>query len=105
MVSTSMGLMWVVCLLIGCFAPRGLALTMCRLDLTRLEPGRGWTDRQMDGWREGEWGSWEAREGRWLDRKGRNKDCQATQTDDDLLNWCLGDCCSARYGAAVSLVY
>lgn len=55
MVSTSMGLMWAVCLLIGCFAPRGLALTMCRLDLTRLQPGRGWIDRQMDGWMEGGW--------------------------------------------------
>lgn len=37
------------CLLIGCFAPRGLALTMCRLDSTRLDPGRGWMEGQMDG--------------------------------------------------------
>lgn len=47
----------------------------------------------MDGWAGGGLGS-EGGEGlryKWLGGKGENKDSRATQTDDDLPNWCLGD--------------
>lgn len=58
--------------------------------------------RWMDGWMDGGLGS-EGGEGlrykvAWWE--GENKDARATQTDDDLPNWCLGDlyacgcCCS-----------
>lgn len=47
----------------------------------------------MDGWAGGGLGS-EGGEGlryKWLGGKGENRDSRATQTDDDLPNWCLGD--------------